>query len=343
MTLSSQVNPMNSIEVRCILDTLKAMIHKEHMYSFNLDKTDDCEYYASSSASKSIPSTMNLDGHPYSKSPCTVIPDKDSGLANDGSQEDHHRSKIVLTESVYQEVCQWMYRVVDHYGFDRKIVGIAMNIFVRFVSRSSGRYDDAKGLELPTATSLYLAMKLHRQKRSRSDNLLDDFVSMSSSRFTSNDILQMESEMLRTLTWLVNPIMPQDYIPLIIRFLSYYDEDIEDSTQHSLIDTSKYLSELILFYPHLASINSVTLAFAATTIALRGLNSAGQDANHDKLCDHLYLFYFYGLIKDMDALSDIITEITLHLNNISPSNQKDNGQVQVNDPADSYINYVIMG
>lgn len=205
-----------------------------------------------------------------------------------------------------------------------------------------GKYDDVTGFELPIATSLYLSIKLHGRKLSRSHNLLDNFVIMSSSRFTRNDIIQMEEDMLRTLTWLVHPIMPQDCIPYIVNFLGSYD-DIDGSNQHQLFETSNYISELILFNHHFASMSPSTLAFATVAIALKGMNAHATNRIGYFPHDHFYPFYSCGVIQDLDDLYAVTEEVRLYLQTIYPKTQLNHDEPDNDDACDIFLKYAIIG
>ena len=144
-----------------------------------------------------------------------------------------------------------------------------MNYFTRFYTIDSSR-QEMSSYELVTATSLYLAIKIHGPKLYTPDNLINSFVRMSKDRFKENDIRRMEMKMLTKFSWKVNPDPPQHFIYSFVNILSYFDEKLHDqSFQVQLIELSVYIVELIIFDPQFNDNDSPSsLACAAILIAL---------------------------------------------------------------------------
>lgn len=134
----------------------------------------------------------------------------------------------LMNEAWRRKMCTWSYMVVDHFGFDREVVEISFNYLDRYMSslydpRSISHHKnstiDKRSFQLIAASSLYVAIKLHGDSaliRSRSNrfHLVGTFVQLSRGLFTTEDILEMEREILSVLQWNLNP-------PTTVSFVTY--------------------------------------------------------------------------------------------------------------------------
>lgn len=111
-----------------------------------------------------------------------------------------------------RKICQWSFKVIDHFKIDREVVSGAMNILDRYVAketnaicgdsmnicedRGSLENIDSRTFQLAAMTSLYLSIKLAdydegqyaMQKKLR----LDSFVELSRGQFCADEITKME-------------------------------------------------------------------------------------------------------------------------------------------------------
>ncbi len=106
MNASSDINPINESHLKCILDTLSAMTHREKLYSFSATTFD--EGYSSSTYIASKMTTTSMDSP--SKSPQTVLLDEVDDDDSDTTQV-HQRCQTKLTSTIYREICNWAYKV----------------------------------------------------------------------------------------------------------------------------------------------------------------------------------------------------------------------------------------
>ena len=183
-----------------------------------------------------------------------------------------------------------------------------MNLFFRYISSTSG---ERKDLELATATSLYMAIKLFGPKLSRNDNLILNFVRMSNSRFDESQIIQMEMKMLYSLSWKVHPVTPQDFIPYLVRILSYYDADLDQSCQQKLTVLSMYIVELIVFDPQFMHDSPSSLACAGIAIAMKGIHASCSTTS-------LLPFFKHDVILH-HTLNDLAERLNTYLTKITPT------------------------
>ena len=111
-----------------------------------------------------------------------------------------------------RKICQWSFKVIDHYKIDREVVSGAMNILDRYMAVETkclnrDRMDicsdqafpkaiDSRTFQLTAMTSLYLAIKLSdngKGQYSSSRKLrLNSFVELSRGQFCADEITGME-------------------------------------------------------------------------------------------------------------------------------------------------------
>ena len=198
------------------------------------------------------------------------------------------------------KICEWCYRVVDHYQYDREVVSIAMDYFDRFLVTQQDQsnvenHDDMSSLpsrkyQLAAMTSLYIAIKLHAEvgvdscdmicsgeehsldsehvRPYRKTSLkLQSYVDLSRGQFTTTDVLNMEQKLLACLDWRVNPVSPMCFVSYMARLFSpqsvnYHQQKQNEIVLHVLHELSRYLTELAICLP---SINN-TLKPISTNI-----------------------------------------------------------------------------
>jgi hypothetical protein len=177
----------------------------------------------------------------------------------------------VPLEEWRRKICQWSFRVIDHFRLDREVVTLGMNIFDRFLlahpgdenalSRSCScpsckRSVDSRTYQLAAMTSLYLAVKLHSAGSEEEFNRrrrfkLCSFVELSRGQFDSKDICAMERTILSTLNWKVNSPTPMTFVTYLLNLLMPprdlmppHARNNYDLVMHVLRELSRYLTEL---------------------------------------------------------------------------------------------------
>jgi hypothetical protein len=169
-----------------------------------------------------------------------------------------------------RKICQWSYRVVDNFQFDRSVVSTAMNLLDRFLIAyrmpsdegddcgclSCKRSIDSKSFQLASMTCLYIAIKTAPEAASveevnrRRFFKVSTFSELSRGLFSGEDILQMEETILSTLTWLVNPPSPMTFVPYLLNLLPKTETlPAEAQRTYGLVhqvlrELSRYLTEL---------------------------------------------------------------------------------------------------
>ena len=111
-----------------------------------------------------------------------------------------------------RKICQWSFKVIDHFKIDREVVSGAMNILDRYLAAGTKCLDrdrmdicpdqaclktiDSRIFQLTAMTSLYLAAKLSDngecQYSSSRKLRLNSFVELSRGQFCADEITEME-------------------------------------------------------------------------------------------------------------------------------------------------------
>ena len=204
-----------------------------------------------------------------------------------------------------RKICEWSYRVVDHFRIEREVVSISMNLFDRFLSLknkdnvfckcpSCQRAVDSHTFQLAAMTSLYVAIKVHAEScihdSTRKKLKLSSMVDLSRGQFSREDICAMELSMLSSLSWKVNPITPSNLVSYLLRLMPP-QSDIPlvcrsnyHLAQHVLNELARYLSELSVCLPNInSSFFPSEIAFASimVSIELLGFNALPESARRD--------------------------------------------------------------
>jgi len=149
-------------------------------------------------------------------------------------------------------VCYRYYEFIDHYNFDRELVGVALSYFDRYISNHASNEDvhTKDKFQIVAVTCLYLAIKIH----SISEACLVESRSRALSRLLyghvdPRTIYQMEMNVLQTLDWGLNP-------PTMHQFALNFSKlhplgDVNSGLASYLYEATRYQVELAVFIPEL--------------------------------------------------------------------------------------------
>ena len=193
-----------------------------------------------------------------------------------------------------RKICEWSYRVVDHFHIDREVVSVTMNLFDRFLALhrtnctsacqcpSCQRSVDSRTFQLAAMTSLYLSIKVHGEVVSCSEDdsymprrmkmKLVSFVDLSRGQFSEEDLCAMERKILVTLGWKVNPTTSSVVISHLLQLMPFHGGKYHDLSLVVLHELSRYLSELSVCLPNMDHLPS-EVAYAAVLVSLDMLTS----------------------------------------------------------------------
>lgn len=142
-----------------------------------------------------------------------------------------------MDESWRSKMCEWCYRVVDHYGLARESVAVAMNILDRYVSKS---VVSNTNYTLATVAAIQIAIKVVSPIKLR----MEEWGSVTHQQFSVDDIISMEVQMLSALSWHVHPPTAMDFCGMLIDF-SFTDSTID--IRNEIQEKARYLTELSVF------------------------------------------------------------------------------------------------
>lgn len=193
-----------------------------------------------------------------------------------------------------RKICQWAFKVVDHFRLDREVVACALNIFDRYLAvkpmslsfgdscpcPSCQRTIDSRCFQLTAMTSLYLAMKVHSDNGDDSMATyrrlrLTSFVELSRGQFCAEDITGMEHEILKDLKWKVHPPTPMTAVSYLLRLMPPHtyvpsgSRKSYDLVLHVLHELARYLTELSVCLGSICSVHSASeVAYASILVSM---------------------------------------------------------------------------
>jgi len=194
-----------------------------------------------------------------------------------------------------KKICQWSFKVIDHFKIDREVVSGAMNILDRYLAKEAnclGRDDmiicedqaclqiiDCRTFQLTAMTSLYLSIKLsdnNEGQYSSSRNLrLDSFVELSRGQFCADEITKMERTILYVLQWEVFPPTPMTAVSYLLFLMPSHDNLPYTCHQsytlvlHVLHELARYLTELSVCHGSICTVHtSSQIAYASILLSM---------------------------------------------------------------------------
>lgn len=164
-------------------------------------------------------------------------------------------SSDAVSEAWRRKLCEWCYEVVDHFGFDREAVAIALSYLDRMVASKTEASADPiqkRDFQLIAVTSLYVALKLHGETDAtegpRRKLRIDAFVELSRGFFHVDVIENMELNLLSSLKWRVNPPTSVKFIGCLLRLCPKWSIAEHSSPRTAVMggmyDVARYLAEL---------------------------------------------------------------------------------------------------
>lgn len=144
-------------------------------------------------------------------------------------------------EMVYrQKICEWMYRVVDHFQVSRDLVSISISYLDRYLA-ATGIGCNTRSFRLASVAALYIACKLFDMSRSFIKAMT--LSELSRSEFSDEDIKGMEMQLLCTLKWRMNPPTSPSFVRHIFSILVPRDAD---TMFPNMLEDSLYFTDLAL-------------------------------------------------------------------------------------------------
>jgi len=182
-----------------------------------------------------------------------------------------------------QKTCEWIFDVVDFFGYSREAAMLAAYYLDRFASLSftKGMPLSRRSFQLASIASLLIATKIDGGSPTTDKGYkkltISTLVGLGRGQHSFEEIQQMEIKILRVLWWKVNPpTMAQFISHLMLLFPS--QKNIGTSSQRTdliVFEMAKYLSELAVCVSELAIEHKPSeIAFASLIIAIDSANTS---------------------------------------------------------------------
>ena len=212
-----------------------------------------------------------------------------------GPQHHHHTQPRPVDADCRTKMAEWCAQVIDFCKFSRETVGIGMSYLDRFMATGARRarkaMADRKDYQLAAMTTLYMAIKLNEPLEMETKLLSD----LSRGCYTSVEIATMEIDILGALGWRVAGPTP---LAFVRHFLAVGLHDTEAAAnpalEATLLDFSRFQTELAIGIPALLSVSPSRIALAAI------LNS--MEAIDDVAMNPFERISFYRAIETMSGI-----------------------------------------
>jgi lipoyl(octanoyl) transferase len=233
-----------------------------------------------------------------------------------------------VTESWRRRLCEWIFEVVDHFGFDREVVSIALDYLDRTVSltsEASNKPISKREFQLFAVASLYIAIKLHGEtdgtEGPRLKLKITAFEELSRGLFKIETIEAMELRVLSMLKWRMNPPTAAQFVAHLLRLLPEWpSREYKYSYQEvasRIFDLAKYLTELSCF------VSDFTFQSRPSTVAYASI-LCSIDSIHDTLplpydVHGQFLANICAATKVLEPGMDQVIRVQRMLKDLSPS------------------------
>lgn len=177
-------------------------------------------------------------------------------------------TNIADTTSTIDAICrekmaEWSFRVCDHFHVSRDIVAMSFSFLDRFVNLCSC---DRSAFKLAAMTTLYLAAKINGAHAISIHSLAE----LSRGEFEMSHISEMETIILQTLQWKVNPPTAQCFVNAFYNYLPVPQEPVSIA----IYQRATFFVELALYDYTFVTKERTLLALAAIINAMEGMNEA---------------------------------------------------------------------
>mmetsp|Transcript_6788 Transcript_6788/g.12574 ORF Transcript_6788/g.12574 Transcript_6788/m.12574 type:complete len:333 (-) Transcript_6788:144-1142(-) len=171
-----------------------------------------------------------------------------------------------------EKMCEWSYRVCDHFHAQREVVAHSFSFLDRFVDKCSC---DRSAFKLAAMTTLYMAAKISGSHRITIQSLAE----LSRGEFETSHISEMEGIILQTLNWRLNPPTAQCFINSFYNYLPVS----QGSVSLAIYQRAMFFAELSLYdYVFVTKQRSLT-AVAAMMNAMEGMDETVVPQQQQKL------------------------------------------------------------
>jgi len=177
------------------------------------------------------------------------------------------KRKNQVNEDFRCEIVSWLFSMVEYLELNNETVSIAMSYVDRFLQTDSGipALSNRRTFQQVAIASFFIAIKLF-------EPALVDADTMSvcvRGEYTANEIISMETLVLKALQWRVNP-------PTALAFVHHYlslcpQEVIPEPVVCALYDAARFQTEIAMKDYFFVAVNRSTIAIASILNAMEGM------------------------------------------------------------------------
>mmetsp|Transcript_9269 Transcript_9269/g.19742 ORF Transcript_9269/g.19742 Transcript_9269/m.19742 type:complete len:369 (+) Transcript_9269:258-1364(+) len=204
--------------------------------------------------------------------------DMDLDDASGPQHHHHHTQPRPVDADCRTKMAEWCAQVIDFCKFSRETVGIGMSYLDRFMATGARRAREAmadrKDYQLAAMTTLYMAIKINEPLEMETKLLSD----LSRGCYTSVEIATMEIDILGALGWRVAGPTPLAFVQ---HFLAVGLHDTEAAAnpalEATLLDFSRFQTELAIGIPALLSVSPSRIALAAILNSMEAIDDVAMN------------------------------------------------------------------
>ncbi|KAL7510433.1 hypothetical protein ACHAXN_007338 [Cyclotella atomus] len=154
-----------------------------------------------------------------------------------------------LAQAWRHKICDWFYELVDHYNFDREVVGIALHYFDRYIAKRSDGFLVREKYQLAAMSALFLAIKIHGVSEDGSSAKIKALSRLCYGHFEGEQVLAAEKDILVALEWFIHPPSMHQVAMAFsqVHPLRY----VSPSNNSYVYEAARFQCELAVFLPDL--------------------------------------------------------------------------------------------
>jgi len=209
-------------------------------------------------------------------------------------------------------MAKWCNEIADFCNYKRETVAIAMNCLDRFMSTPSGQdiLLDRNIYQLAAMTALYSSVKIHEQE-AMDPNLVS---TLSRGVHSPQAVEAMESKMLNSIGWRVNPPTAMSFVRSMIDLVP--DHLMQSCQKETVSDIAKFQIEMIVNEYDFCTFNASSIAFACVLNAMDSVmdntmlytdfeTTVGKTIMVDDSCMRDLRTAIYELMNGSDEINNI--------------------------------------
>jgi len=176
-----------------------------------------------------------------------------------------------------EKMCEWSYRVGDHFHTGREVVAISFSYLDRFLD---GVNCDRTSFKLAAMTTLYMATKIH----ARHQIALSSLAELSRGEFEISQIEDMEAMILEALDWRLNPPTAQSFVDA---FFDLVPVPSGSQVSNTIYQRAIFFTELSLYDYSFVSTGEALIAVAALLNSMEGMDELDTQEQQQPFLDAL--------------------------------------------------------